>query len=218
MKRSQERDKVPPNSLVDRRTFRAGFEHIKRNDPILRPILERRGELKFEPRGELFESLVESILSQQLASAAAESIIGKVKALFPDGSLEPKRIKRMDSKKLRAAGVSPQKMSYLKDLSSRVVGGRLDLEALRSQRDEKIVEVLDEVKGVGPWTVHMLLIFTLGRADVLPVDDFGIRKSIQLLNELDESPKKEAIEKLAEKWHTYCTVASLYLWGAKDQA
>ncbi|MDA4117487.1 MAG: DNA-3-methyladenine glycosylase 2 family protein, partial [Thaumarchaeota archaeon] len=181
-------------------------------------VLDRRGEIEFEPRGELFESLVESILSQQLAAAAADSIITKVRALFPEGTLEPKKVMRMDSRKLRGAGVSPQKLSYLKDLSSRIVEGRLDLEALRSRTDQEIIEVLDEVKGVGPWTVHMFLIFTLGRSDVLPVDDYGIRKSIQILYGLAETPKKDEIGKLAVKWHPYCTVASLYLWRAKDEA
>ena len=218
MKHGTKGDKMFTASLADRRMFRAGFEHIKKNDTVLRPILDGRGEIRFEPRGGLFESLVESILSQQLAGAAAEAIIKKVRAIFPDGDLEPNKIRRTDARRLRAAGVSPQKLSYLKDLSTRMVEGRLDLEGLRSQPDQKIVETLDEVRGIGPWTAHMLLIFTLGRPDVLPVDDYGIRKSIQLVYDLADLPKREAIEKLAEKWHPYCTVASLYLWHAKDRA
>jgi DNA-3-methyladenine glycosylase II len=202
-------------SLGDARAFRVGFAHVRR-DPVLKPILDARGVIKFKPEGELFESLIESILSQQLAGAAASAIIRKVRALFPDGKLEAKRVNRIDAKKLRAAGVSPQKLSYLKDLSARVVDGRLDLEALKSMTDEEIMEVLDEVKGIGPWTVHMFLIFTLGRPNVLPVDDYGIRTSVQRIYGLAELPKKAEIEKLAEKWHPYSTVASLYLWHAKD--
>ena len=95
---------------------------------------------------------------------------------------------------------------------------KLDLAALKSQPDEEIVRVLDEVKGVGPWTVHMFLIFTLGRPNVLPVDDYGIRMSVQRIYGLKDLPKKAAIEKLAEKWQPYCTVASLYLWHAKDSS
>jgi len=172
--------------------------------------------LKFTPEGEPFESLVESILSQQLAGSAASAIIKKVRALFPDGRLEAKRVHRIDGRKLRAAGVSPQKLTYLKDLSARVVEKRLDLDALVSLPDEEIVRVLDEVKGIGPWTVHMFLIFTLGRPNVLPVDDYGIRMSVQRIYGLPELPKKADIEKLAENWHPYCTVASLYLWHARD--
>lgn len=204
------------SSLGGRAAFKAGYAHIKKRDPKLRPILDARGVLAFKPGGDPFESLVESILSQQLAGSAASAIISKVRALFPDGGLRADKMQRMDPRKLRAAGVSPQKLSYLKDLSSRVVKGTLDLAALGSMTDEEIVEVLDEVKGIGPWTVHMFLIFTLGRPDVLPVGDYGIQASIQSVYGLEELPKKAEIEKLAEKWRPYSTIASLYLWHARD--
>ena len=203
-------------TLADRRAFRAGYAHVRKNDPKLKAILDARGLIEFKPEGEPFESLVESILSQQLAGSAASAIIKKVRALHADGRLEAKRIHLMDGKKLRAAGVSPQKLSYIKDLAARVVAGTLDLYSLSSMSDEEIVEVLDEVKGIGPWTVHMFLIFTLGRPNVLPVDDYGIRTSVQSIYGLDELPKKAEIEKLAENWRPYSTVASLYLWHAKD--
>jgi DNA-3-methyladenine glycosylase II len=210
------KSKNEAKSLGDSRTFRAGYAHIRKSDPKLRPILDARGVLEFHPQGEPFESLVESILSQQLAGAAASAIIKKVRALFPDGELEAKRIHRIDGQKLRAAGVSPQKLSYLKDLAARVVEGRLDLEALESIPDEEIMEVLDEVKGIGPWTVHMFLIFTLGRPDVLPVDDYGIRASVQRIYGLAGLPKKADFDELEDRWHPYSTVASLYLWHSRD--
>ncbi|MDA4115480.1 MAG: DNA-3-methyladenine glycosylase [Thaumarchaeota archaeon] len=203
-------------SLGDSRTFKAGYAHIRKNDAKLRPILDARGLLEFHPQGEPFESLVESILSQQVAGAAASAIIKKVRALFPDGELEAKRIHRIDPKKLRAAGASPQKLSYLKDLAARVVDGMLDLEALESMPDGKIMQVLDEVRGIGPWTVHMFLIFTLGRPDVLPVDDYGIKTSVQRIYGFANPPKSSDIEKVAERWHPYSTVASLYLWHSRD--
>jgi DNA-3-methyladenine glycosylase II len=203
-------------SLADARAFNAGFAHVRNSDPKLKAILDARGVIEFKPEGDPFESLVESILSQQLAGSAASAIIKKVRSLFPGGALEAKRVHRIEGKKLRAAGVSPQKLTYLKDLSARVVEGRLDLRALESMSDEDIIKVLDEVKGIGPWTVHMFLIFTLGRPDVLPVDDYGIRMSVQRIYGLSELPKRADIEKLAEKWRPYSTVASLYLWHAKD--
>jgi DNA-3-methyladenine glycosylase II len=203
-------------SLADARAFKAGYAHVRKRDPKLKPILDARGVIVFKPEGEPFESLVESILSQQLAGSAASAIIKKVRGLFPDGELEAKRVHRIDARKLRAAGVSPQKLTYLKDLAARVVEGRLDLDALSTMPDEEIIDVLDEVKGIGPWTVQMYLIFTLGRPNILPVDDYGIRTSVQRVYGLDELPKRAAIEKLAEKWHPYCTVASLYLWHAKE--
>jgi 3-methyladenine DNA glycosylase/8-oxoguanine DNA glycosylase len=146
-------------SLGDVRAFKAGYAHIRKSDPKLKPILDARGVLEFKPEGEPFESLVESILSQQLAGSAASAIIRKVRALFPDGELEAKRMHRIDGRKLRSAGVSPQKLTYLKDLSSKVVEGSLDLETLESMPDEEIIEVLDDVKGIraldGPHVPHI---------------------------------------------------------------
>jgi DNA-3-methyladenine glycosylase II len=203
--------------LADRKTFAAGYRHIRKNDSTLRPLLEAEGIMKFKPEGEPFEALVESILSQQLAGSAASAIIAKVRALFPEAEgLDPVRMHKMSPARLRAAGVSPQKLGYLKDLSERVVKGRLDLGSLSSMEDHQIVEVLDEVKGIGPWTVHMFLIFTLGRTDVLPVDDYGIRTSIMRVYRMGDLPKRREIERLAERWRPYSTVASLYLWHARD--
>jgi DNA-3-methyladenine glycosylase II len=164
----------------------------------------------------MFQSLVESILTQQLAWAAASAIIGRVKDLFPGGVIDAASLYSTPVRKLRKAGVSPQKIRYLKDLSRRVSKDKLDLEMLKEKEDGVLLEALDEVLGIGPWTIHMLLIFTLGRPDVLPVDDLGIRKAIQSIYSLPDTPKKEDIEKLAEKWHPYCSIASLYLWRHKD--
>lgn len=203
-------------SLSDSRVFREGYAHLRRRDPALKRILDAHGLLDFAPEGEAFESLVESILSQQLAYSAAAAIIGRVRGLFPGGAIEAEGMSRMEPGKLRRAGVSPQKLSYLRDLAARVVDGRLDVEALGSMPDERIVEVLDEVKGVGAWTAQMFLIFTLGRPDVLPVDDYKIRASVQRVYGLRELPRRAEIERLAEPWRPYRTVASLYLWRAKD--
>jgi DNA-3-methyladenine glycosylase II len=203
-------------TLGNPNTFAKGMSHIFENDSILGKVIDERGQMKFRPQGEMFESLVESILSQQLAAPAANAIIGKVRALYRKGTLTPKSLYFTPVRKLRSAGVSPQKVRYLKDLSRRVVEGKLDLKSLREQSDEKLVEALDEVLGIGPWTVHMLMIFTLGRTDVLPVDDLGIRKGIQSAYSLLELPKREKIQELAKNWHPYCSVASLYLWRYKD--
>ncbi len=203
-------------TISDPSVFRKGYNHIRRNDPKLRAVLERQGTIKFKHQGELFESLVESILSQQLAGAAADAIIGRVRALQPKRELIPVHLHATHGVKLRAAGVSPQKLSYLRDLTARIVSGSLELESLRQLPDDKIMRVLDEVKGVGPWTVQMLLIFTLGRPDVLPVDDYGIKRGIAQIYRMESLPKKPEIEKLAERWHPYCSVASLYIWRYKD--
>lgn len=204
-------------SLGDSKVFAKAVEHLSKNDKRLGRVIRNHGEIKFKPEGEMFESLVESILSQQLASPAANAIIKRTRALYEDGNLVPNLVYLTPSKKLRSAGVSPQKIRYLKDLSERVVQKKLDLEALREKSDEEIIGALDEVLGVGPWTAHMILIFTLGRCDVLPVDDLGVKKSIQKLYSLPNLPKKEKIEDLARKWHPYCSVASLYFWRFLDE-
>lgn len=203
-------------SLGNPKTFAAAITHLSENDAKLAKIIKAHGQIRFTPEGEMFESLVESILGQQLASAAANAIIKRVRALYAGGELDPKSLYSTPIRKLRSAGVSPQKVRYLKDLSGRVVKGKLDLESLRTASDEEMLKALDEVLGIGPWTVHMLMIFTLGRTDVLPVDDLGIKKGIQSAYRLKKMPKKEKIELLAKNWHPYCSVASLYLWRHKD--
>jgi DNA-3-methyladenine glycosylase II len=203
-------------SLADARVFRRGFDHIRKSDPVLAPVLDSHGVLKFTAEGDLFESLVESILSQQLAGAAASSIIRRVRAIYPEGRLDADALYRTPARKLRSAGVSPQKLSYLRDLSKRVSKGAVELEALREMEDEEIIRTLDEVRGIGPWTVQMLLIFTLGRTDVLPVDDLGVRKGVQGVYHLRDMPKKAEIERIGESWRPYRSVASLYLWRHKD--
>jgi len=207
---------LTPASIGNRHVLKKAIEHLQQSDPKLAKLIERHGPLKFTPEGEMFPSLVESILGQQLAWAAASAIIGRVKALYEGGVIEANALYNTPIRKLRKAGVSPQKIRYLKDLSYRVAKGKLDLELLKGKPDIEMFEALDEVLGIGPWTIHMLLIFTLGRPDVLPADDLGIKKAIQQIYSLTEMPKRDAIEELAKNWHPYCSVASLYLWRHLD--
>jgi len=196
-------------------TFRAGARHVSREDPKIRALVKKHGLIGFEVDGDPFESLVGSILSQQLNGAVARSIFEKLKAIGSD-PISAESLNRIPTSKLRRIGVSPQKISYLKDLSARVVKGQLDLDALKNRSDDEIIRILDEVKGIGPWTAHMFLLFTLGRTDVLPVGDLGIQMSIRKLYALRKDPDAEKIKKIALNWHPYCSVASLYLWRAKD--
>jgi DNA-3-methyladenine glycosylase II len=202
--------------ISDPRVFASAVRHLKKRDPKLRKIIERHGALEFKTSGEIFESLVESIIGQQVSGYAANAIIARVRALYKTGQLDPEAIYRTRPKTLQKAGISPQKLRYLKDLSRRIVKGELDVNSLRALSDELLMERLDPVLGIGPWTVHMLLIFTLGRANVLPVDDYGIRKSIQEIYGMHELPNAVEIRELAKNWDPYCSVASLYLWKAKD--
>jgi len=197
-------------------TFELGSRHISRVDPKICELVKRHGPIKFTVDNDPFESLVEAVISQQLSGQSARAIFGKLKDLLQAELIEARALNELPASKLRKAGVSPQKIRYLKDLSSRVVDGRLDLNLLRWKSDDEVVRALDEVKGIGPWTAHMFLLFVLGRPDVLPVGDLGIRLAIQKVYSLRKLPKAEKIEKIATNWHPYCSIASLYLWHAKE--
>jgi len=159
--------------------------------------------------------LVETVISQQLSWQSARAIFGKLKALLHTEVIDAQALHNLTASKLRKAGVSPQKIRYLKDLSSRVVNGQLDLNSLKRKSDDEVIRILDEVKGIGPWSAQMFLLFVLGRPDVLPVDDLGIQLAIQKVYSLRKLPKPKKIEQIATDWHPYCSIASLYLWNAK---
>ncbi len=203
-------------SLKDSELFEKGVAHVRASDPKIGRLVKKHGVVEFKPGGQAFRGLVESILSQQLNGHAAELITSRVNRLFLPGRVTPEKLYKVSPAKLRAAGVSPQKIGYLKDLSGRIVDRRLDLRRLHEKSDGEILRMLDEVRGVGPWTAQMVLMFVLGRADILPVDDFGIQKAVMLLYGLPEMPDRETMERIAEPWHPYSTIACLYLWRHKD--
>jgi len=206
---------MPFHNINERRTFQLGAKHVSKVDPKIQQLVKELGQIDFEAGGDPFESLVEAIISQQLSGTSARAIFGRLKALVGNEVIVPHALKRVHVSRLRKAGVSPQKIRYLKDLSSRVVDGRLDLERLKELEDVEVIRVLDEVKGIGPWTAHMFLLFTLGRPDVLPVDDLGIQLAVKRVYSLRKLPSAKKIEEIASNWHPYCSVASLYLWHAK---
>jgi DNA-3-methyladenine glycosylase II len=206
---------MPFPNINERRTFQLGAKHVSKVDPKLQQLVKELGQIDFEAGGDPFESLVEAIISQQLSGKSARAIFGRLKALIGSEVIEAQALKRMHVSRLRKAGVSPQKVRYLKDLSSRVANGQLDLERLKEMEDAEVIRILDEVKGIGPWTAHMFLLFTLGRPDVLPVDDLGIQLAVKMVYSLRKLPSAKKIEEIASNWHPYCSVASLYLWHAK---
>ncbi len=207
---------MPFPNINERRTFQLGAKHVSKVDPKIQQLVKELGQIDFEAGGDPFESLVEAIISQQLSGKSARAIFGRLKALIGCEVIEAHALKRMHVSRLRKAGVSPQKVRYLKDLSSRVANGQLDLERLKEMEDAEVIRILDEVKGIGPWTAHMFLLFTLGRPDVLPVDDLGIQVAVKMVYSLRKLPSAKKIEEIASNWHPYCSVASLYLWHAKN--
>ena len=194
-------------------TLRRAAAHLRRSDPVLGRIVRRVGpcRLTVDRRTAPFAALVESILYQQLTGKAAATIHDRLLALCGRPTPRPEDILRATDAELRAVGLSRQKVGYLRDLSRRVQDG-LPLHRLSRLPDEGVIEALTAVKGIGRWTAEMYLIFRLGRLDVLPVDDYGVRKAMQRAYRKHTLPKADWMRKTAEPWQPYRSVASWYLW------
>jgi DNA-3-methyladenine glycosylase II len=188
-------------------------QHLRAADPILAGIVDLVGAYTLGRRSSHFNALLSSIVSQQISTQAAATIMGRVEALFPSAEgVTPDAILAVGPDPLRAAGLSGMKARYVLDLAERVADGRLDLDLLATLDDEAVIAELIQVKGIGRWTAEMFLIFSLGRLDVLPVDDFGLRAAVKRSYGLDDLPKAPAIRALAVPWAPYRTVATWYLW------
>ncbi len=169
--------------------------------------------------GDYFKALVRSIIYQQVSGKAAASILARFVALFSGKKFPtPDDVCRMPVRKLRSAGLSVQKTSYIKNLAKKFLDGTIEHRALHRMETDDIIEHLTQVRGVGVWTAHMFLIFTLNRPDVLPVGDLGIRKGFQIVYGLRTLPNEERMEKLAKPWRAHASAASWYLWRAADGA
>jgi 3-methyladenine DNA glycosylase/8-oxoguanine DNA glycosylase len=197
---------------------RKAVQHLRKIDPIMREIIDRVGPCRLKPNheGTHFDHIVRSIIFQQLSGKAASTIHGRVKGLFGDRHPTPEEIAAAPDELLRAAGVSPQKLKYLKDLALKVMAGEVTLDAVHSMTDEAIIESLMRVKGVGRWTAQMFLMFRLGRADVLPTVDLGINKAVKKAYGLRRMPSPEKLQKIGESWSPYRTFACWYLWRSLD--
>jgi DNA-3-methyladenine glycosylase II len=163
-----------------------------------------------------YESLIEAIITQQLSGKAAESISKKFRKLFGRFP-KPADVLMMSDTDLRSAGLSAMKIKYIKDLSKKIESKELKLRSLKNMTDEEVILQLTKVKGIGRWTAEMFLIFSLGRLDILPVGDLGLKKGIQRLYSMADLPEKDEIEELAEKWRPYRTVATWYIWKSLNQ-
>jgi DNA-3-methyladenine glycosylase II len=182
-----------------------------RKDPALVDIIDTVGDYTLKPRNHHLSVLVESIISQQLASNAAQAIFKRFKKLYPKFPTASEILSTRKSK-LRLAGLSGMKIDYLKDLARHVERGRLDMKSLSKMNNEDVIAHLIQVKGIGRWTAEMFLIFSLGRQDVFPTDDLGLRKGVQMVFSLPELPKPKEVERLGERWRPYRTIATWYLW------
>ena len=195
--------------------MKEAIHHLRRQDPVLAGIIDRVGDYRIEFREPGFETLVKSIVYQQLSGRVANVIFGRL-AAAAGGSLTPSSILKLRPARMRAIGLSGQKTAYIRDLARHTRDGRINFEELLELPDEDVMERLTAVKGIGVWTVHMFLIFALRRHDVLPTGDLGIRNAIRRAYELDALPAPAEIEAMAVRWRPFCTVASWYLWRSLE--
>ncbi|MCE2791233.1 MAG: DNA-3-methyladenine glycosylase family protein [Planctomycetota bacterium] len=197
--------------------IRAAQTQLKKNDQRMREIIREVGPFTLRPKRHHFQTLASSIISQQISTSAAQTILHRLHDHLQPHGWEAQAIAGLDLETLRTLGVSRQKGSYLLDLAEHVSSGKLDLKTVSRKSDEAVIEALTAVKGIGVWTAQMFLIFSLGRLDVLPVADFGIRKAIQIEYGLDDLPTPSEITEIAQPWRPYATVASWYLWRTLDK-
>lgn len=196
--------------------------HLSKRCPVMRRLIKAHGPCRLVPeaRRSPFESLVSAVAHQQLNGTAAETILGRFRALFPGRKFpSPEQIATVSDEALRGAGFSRAKIAAIRDIAARTLDGTVPTSrAILKMSDTEIIERLVQVRGVGRWTVEMLLIFKLGRPDVLPVDDFGVRSGYRVAFGLAEMPRPKELLALGERWRPHGTTAAWFLWRAADAA
>lgn len=195
--------------------MKRAISHLRKSDPVLAEIIGRVGEYRLQFREPNFETLVRSIVYQQLSGRVASVILGRLVAAV-GGEVTPANILKLRPARMRKLGLSGQKTAYIRDLARHTRDGAIIFEELLELPDAEVIERLTKVKGIGVWTVHMFLMFALRRTDVLPTGDLGIRNAIRKAYNLAEMPAPKDVEAIAERWRPYCTVASWYLWRSLE--
>lgn len=202
--------------------------HLQKSDPVMKRLLKQHGPFTAKAKSDRFGTLVDSIVSQQISTAAARTIKQRLRQAIMQRSglssqtanrnerLSPAELLQFDIEELRSLGVSKQKASYVLDLAQKVSAGHVDLDRCHQMDDEEVIQQLIQVKGIGRWTAQMFLIFSLARMDVLPTDDLGLKNAIAREYELESIPSSQQIIEIAQPWRPYATVASWYLWRSLD--
>jgi DNA-3-methyladenine glycosylase II len=195
--------------------MRHAVRHLKQSDPILRAIIERVGVFRMNYDDPSFASLAEAIVYQQLHGKAAATIFKRLTDLtgLP---LRPEGILKLPEQQMRAAGLSKQKLGYLRDLAAKAQSGEVDFARLPELPDEEVIKQLTKIKGIGVWTAHMFLMFALRRPNVLPTGDLGVQMAIRRHYRKRKLPKPAQMEKIAKAWEPYRSVACWYLWKSMD--
>jgi DNA-3-methyladenine glycosylase II len=206
---------VPPTTKrITTNSRSAAIHHLCRVDPVMKALIKKHGVLPERSNDNSFETLARIIVGQQLSGRAAATISARVKVAAGGRKLTARRVSECADQRLREAGVSRPKVRALRSLVEHVETRKLRISKLVTLGDEQVFESITQVKGMGPWSAQMYLIFVLGRLDVFPDNDLGIRKAIALNYRIDLTP--ESLEKVSSPWRPYRTVASLYLWRSLD--
>ena len=194
---------------------------LREADPVMARLVDEhavvvRRDLKRERPGDAYGALLRSIVGQQLSTKAARTIYGRMTDLFDGHAPTPQQLLDVDPERVRAAGLSYGKISYLRDLAAHVEDGSLELERLPELTDEEVTAQLTAIKGLGQWTADMFLMFHLGRPDILPVGDLGIRRAVQVEYRMRKLPDAKRLQKVGKPWRPYRTLACLFLWSSLD--
>jgi DNA-3-methyladenine glycosylase II len=195
--------------------MRKAVLHLKKSDPVLRAIIERVGPCRMEFSPAEFCSLAEAIVYQQLNGKAAVTIFKRFVALAGE-PLTPESILKLSDEQLRSVGLSKQKSTYLKDLAAKTASGLLDFSRLPELSDEEVIAHLTQIKGIGVWTAHMFLMFSLRRPNVLPTGDYGVQVAVKRHYKKRKLPKPKDLEKIARAWEPYRSIACWYMWRSLD--
>ena len=195
--------------------MRKAVIHLKKSDPVLRAIIERVGPCRMDFGPAEFSSLAEAIVYQQLNGKAAVTIFKRFAALAGE-PITPEGILKLTDDQLRSVGLSKQKSAYLKDLAAKTASGLLDFSRLPQLPDEEVIEHLTQVKGIGVWTAHMFLIFSLRRPNVLPTGDYGLQMALKKHYKKRNLPKPSEMEQIARAWEPYRSIACWYMWRSLD--
>ncbi len=199
--------------------MRRAILHLKRVDPVLAGIIERVGPYRILYAEPDFETLVRSIVLQQLSGKAAKKIFARLKsAVTQDSRMRPEEVLARSLEALRGLGLSTQKARYLLDLAEKMRSGVVDLDGISRLADAEVIAHLCQVKGVGEWTAHMFLLFALRRNDILAAGDLGIRAAVKKAYRMRTLPSPARVAKVAARWHPYCSVACWYLWRSLEDA
>jgi DNA-3-methyladenine glycosylase II len=195
--------------------MRKAVNHLKKSDAVLASIITRVGKCQVAYREPTFEMLARAIVFQQLSTKAARTIYGRLEEAA-GGKLTPEAIQNLSVGEMRRAGLSRQKLGYIRDLAEHAISGKVDFAKLPSMSDEEVIASLTDIKGVGVWTAHMFLLFSLRRPNVLPIGDLGVRMAIQKAYRKRKMPTPKQVEQIAKGWHPYCSFAAWYLWRSLE--